>query len=107
MLAREPRFSAAVLYVGGYSLEGVQPVVDPFHFAPRVRAPLLMINARFDYLFPVETSAGLLFEHIGSPVKQHFVSETEHALNVSHVVPRNELIRETLGWFDRHLGLGR
>jgi dienelactone hydrolase/tRNA A-37 threonylcarbamoyl transferase component Bud32 len=104
MLAREPRFSAAVFYVAGYSLEEVQPVVDPFHFAPRVRVPLLMINARFDYLFPVETSALPLFEHIGSPVKKHFVSETGHALDGSHVVPRNEVIRETLDWFDGHLG---
>jgi dienelactone hydrolase len=104
MLAREPRFSAAVFYVAGYSLEEVQPAVDPFHFASRVRAPLLMINARFDYLFPVETSALPLFEHIGSPVKRHYISETEHALNISHVVPRTEVIRETLEWFDRHLG---
>jgi fermentation-respiration switch protein FrsA (DUF1100 family) len=105
MVAPDAGFKAAIFYVSGLILNPVGAVVDPFNFAPRVRTPVLMINARHDHLFPLATSAQPLFEHLGSVQKEFYLSEGGHFLGTgSHFVPRDELKRETLRWLDRHLG---
>jgi dienelactone hydrolase len=99
-LAVEPRIDAAVLNVGGLSGRSL-PEADPFNFVPRVRTPLLMISGRYDILFPYETAQLPMFELLGTPEvdKRHATSPA------AHIVPEDELIRETLAWFDRYLGV--
>ncbi len=99
-LAVEPRIKAAVLNVGGFWNARFLPEVDPFNFAPRVRVPVLMINGEHDIVFPLETAQKPLFDLLGTapPHKHHYTYPA------SHVVPRNELIKETLDWLDRYLG---
>ena len=100
MLATEPRLRAAVLVGGGLNLVGAFPEVDPFNFAPRVKQPVLMINGRFDFQFPVSTSQEAVFRVLGTPDndKRHVVFESGHH-------PPNDLtMKETLDWFDRYLG---
>ena len=76
------------------------PEVTPFNFVPRVTAPVLMINGRHDFLFPLETSQRPLFELLGTP-EEH----KRHALFESaHYVPPTDRIRETLAWLDKYLG---
>jgi dienelactone hydrolase len=100
VLAVEPRIKVGVLNVGGFWNGEFLPEADAFHFAPRVRSPVLMINGEHDIVFPLETAQKPLFDLLGpAPAdKRHYVSQA------SHIVPRNELIRETLDWLDRHLG---
>ena len=100
MLATEPRLRAAVLVGGGLNLVGAFPEVDPFNFAPHVKQPVLMINGRFDFQFPVSTSQEAVFRVLGTPDKdkRHIVFESGHH-------PPNDLtMKETLDWFDRYLG---
>jgi dipeptidyl aminopeptidase/acylaminoacyl peptidase len=80
----------------------VNPAYDPINFAPRVKIPLLIINGKYDHLFPYETSQLPLLEHLGTPPAdlKHVVLETGH----SPYGFRNEIIRETLDWLDRYLG---
>jgi formylglycine-generating enzyme required for sulfatase activity/dienelactone hydrolase/predicted Ser/Thr protein kinase len=99
LMALEPRMRAGVLLFGG-ALERHSAEVDAFHFAPRSRAPTLMVNGRDDLAFPLETSQIPLFRLLGAAEKdkRHFVVEGGHA-------PLNqEVIRETLEWLDRYLG---
>jgi eukaryotic-like serine/threonine-protein kinase len=100
-LAVEPRIRAAVLNVGGLSQSRLLPEADAFHFVPRVRTPVLMINGRYDIVFPYETSQLPMFELLGTPPedKRHYVSPA------AHLVPMDEVIRETLAWFDKYLGV--
>ena len=100
LLVVEDRFKAAILIAGGLYFTRTLPEVDPIHFAPRVKLPVLMLNGRSDYFYPVETSQEPLFRMLGTPAedKRHVVFESGHA------PPRNELIRETLDWLDRYLG---
>lgn len=98
MLALEPRFSAGVLYVAGLSPQPTAPSVEPLHFAPRVRVPVLMLSGEFDQIYPLESAARPLFERFGSPEKRHVVAPG------GHNVPGDQLIRETLDWYDRWLG---
>ena len=51
--------------VGGYHLGRLPPEVEQLHFAPRVKAPVLMINAESDLTFPLETSQKPMFAHLG------------------------------------------
>ena len=101
MLAVEPRFKAGVLYVAGLSLRPTQPVVEPLNFAPRVRVPVLMLNGQNDHIYPLETQSLPLFKLLGSDVKDQIISPG------GHFVPQDELIRESLGWLDTHVGVAR
>ena len=101
MAAANPRFRAVVLVAGGLSSGPRPPEVDTFNFAPHVTAPVLMINGRYDFLAPLETSQKPLFRLFPLPEdqKRHYVFEG------GHVPPRwQEVARETLDWLDRHLG---
>jgi formylglycine-generating enzyme required for sulfatase activity/dienelactone hydrolase len=100
MLYHEPRFRTAVLEIGGLRFQRSRPEVEPFNYLPRIELPVLMLNGRYDFYFPLETSQIPFFENLGTPRadKQMRLYETSHSL------PKNELIRETLAWFDRYLG---
>jgi hypothetical protein len=99
MMALEPRLKVGLLFFGG-AWERDPAEVDPFHFAPRCRAPILMVNGRDDFIFPLESSQIPLFRLLGTPEKdkRHFVVEGGHAPLTQ------EVVRETLGWLDRYLG---
>jgi dienelactone hydrolase/tRNA A-37 threonylcarbamoyl transferase component Bud32 len=100
ILAMEPRFKAAVLAVTGLKMERARAEVDPINFLPRVRLPLLMLNARHDYFFPVETSQKPFFEYLGTPAEH----KRWEVYPETHTVPRVEAMRETMAWLDRYLG---
>ena len=98
MPAVEPRIKVSVLYVAGLDLERAQPEVDPVNFLPRIRIPTLMLNGRYDFFFPIESSQIPMFHLFGTPAdqKRHVVEEG------GHFVPRTRLIQETLAWLDSY-----
>jgi len=99
-VALEPRFEACVLVVGGFYLQHSAPEVDAFNFAPRVHVPVLLLNGRFDFFYPMDTSQLPMFRLFGVPEaeKRRIIYDT------GHNIPRPDLIRETLDWLDRYLG---
>jgi dienelactone hydrolase len=101
VLAVEPRLKAAVLNVGGLAQSRFLPEVDPFNFVPRVLTPVLMINGEHDIVFPYETSQRPMFERMGTPVEHKRL----HVTPAAHLVPLDELVTHTLGWFDEYLGV--
>jgi formylglycine-generating enzyme required for sulfatase activity/cephalosporin-C deacetylase-like acetyl esterase len=98
--AVEDRFRALLLVSPGFYLQKCLPEVDQLNFAPRVKVPVLMLNGRFDFIFPIGTSQEPLFRLLGTPneQKRRVIYET------GHDIPRNEQIKETLDWLDRYLG---
>jgi hypothetical protein len=68
--------------------------VDQINFAPRVTSPVLMLNGQYDFFNPVETSQEPMFQLFGKD-KRHVVFEC------GQLIPRNEVIKETLDWLDR------
>jgi dipeptidyl aminopeptidase/acylaminoacyl peptidase len=101
LIAIEPRIRCVVMLSGG-SFEKVPPEVDSWNFAPRVKAPVLMVNGREDFRFPLEESQRPLFRMFGTAEKdkRHVV------LPGGHLVPagRPDVMKEILDWFDRYLG---
>jgi dipeptidyl aminopeptidase/acylaminoacyl peptidase len=100
-LVAEARFKAAVLVSAGM-VRGVSPEVDPWNYAPRVKTPVLMLNGRDDFYFPLETSQIPLFEALGTPQtdKRRVLYDGGHV----DFVNRMDVVKEALGWFDRYLG---
>jgi dienelactone hydrolase len=99
-LALEPRMKAAALVSGGLKFARTFPEADPFNFAGRVTVPVLMVNGKYDYFFPLETSQQPLFALLGTrPAdKRHVVVESS-----GHVPPPSVIVREVLAWLDRYL----
>ncbi len=98
--ALERRIKVAVLIGGGLYFEKALPEVDQINFAPRVTIPTLMINGRYDYFYPPESSQNPMVRLLGTPEKdkRHIVFES------GHTPPLYELLKEALGWLDRYLG---
>jgi formylglycine-generating enzyme required for sulfatase activity/dienelactone hydrolase len=102
MVSLEERFRTAVLFEGGLYQQKAPPETDAFNFLPRVRIPVLMLNGRYDYTFPLDSSQAPYFAWLGTsePDKRHVVYEAAHDVMVN----RTEVVREVLAWLDRHLG---
>jgi serine/threonine protein kinase/formylglycine-generating enzyme required for sulfatase activity len=98
--AVETRFKALILMSPGFYLQQQLPEVDQVNFAPHVKAPVLMLNGRFDFIWPPRISQEPMFRLLGTP--------TEHKRRVvydtGHDVPRTEMIKESLNWLDKYLG---
>ncbi len=98
--AIETRIKAIVLHVGGMEMNKSLPEVDQLNFLPRVHQPVLMLNGKHDMFFPVETSQKPMFNFLGTPAKDKKII----IYDAGHLVPRTDLIKESLGWFDQYLG---
>jgi eukaryotic-like serine/threonine-protein kinase len=98
--AVETRFKALILINPGFWLQQQLPEVDQINFAPHVKAPVLMLNGRFDFLWPPRISQEPMFRLLGTPTedKRRVVYDT------GHNVPRTEMINESLNWLDKYLG---
>jgi eukaryotic-like serine/threonine-protein kinase len=101
--AIEKRLKVLVLVGGCFIPIEKLPEVDEINFAPRVKMPVLMINGQYDYFCPLESTQNPMFHFLGTPQK-----DKRHAVfDAGHVPPHDGLIKETLDWFDRYLGLVR
>lgn len=100
MTAVTDRIRVNLLLGGGFEFQRTLPECDAINFAPHVKQPTLMVNGRYDYFFPVETSQLPLFRSLGTPDrdKRHVIFEAGH-------VPPNDLVmKEVLEWLDKYLG---
>jgi len=59
-----------------------------------------MLNGRYDFFLPLETSQKPFFEWLGTPADQKAIRRYDSG----HGVPRTERIKETLTWLDHYLG---
>jgi dienelactone hydrolase len=101
--AIEPRFKCSILLSGGLFPLPWPPDVLPLNFLPRSKVPTLMINGTYDFGLPVETSVKPMLAWMGAPEedKKLFLFDGDH-------IPRaNEVVRVTLDWLDRYLGVPR
>ena len=101
VMAVEPRFKTGILWSGGLPNANNPPEVDPFNFAPRVTMPLLMLNGRDDFTFPVDTSQEPLFRLFGTPA----ADKGRGLYDGGHVFPFSRMIKDSLDWLDRYLGV--
>jgi len=96
----EKRLKAIVIHVGGLDENKSLPEVDPINFVSRIKQPVLMLNGKYDMVFPLETSQIPMFNLFGTPPED----KAFKIYDTGHLVPKSELIKETLTWYDKYLG---
>jgi dienelactone hydrolase len=98
----QDRLKAVIYLDGGYFLDTPPPGGDQADFAPRMKKPVLMVNGRYDYTFPLEKAQNPMFEMLGAPTadKSHVVLDTPHDVTEQ----RPQLVKAVLNWLDRYLG---
>ena len=98
----QARLKTAIFLDGGYFLDPPQRGTDQVDFVSRIRIPVLMINGRYDFTFPLDLAQKPFFDRLATPAasKQHVVLETPH--DVTQDRPR--LVRTVLDWLDKYLG---
>jgi predicted Ser/Thr protein kinase/predicted esterase len=101
VMAVEERIKLGMLLVGGFNINRAYPEVTEINFAPRVKAPVLMINGRYDAAFPLETSVKPMFQVLGSSDKELKLLDAGHNLSYTH---RNTVMSYVLDWLDKHWG---
>ena len=96
----EKRIKVLILLGGGARFSAARPKPQGLPL-PHVKIPVLMLNGKFDYLFPVETSQNPFFDLLGTPPehKRHVLYDAGHI-----AFPRSECIRDILDWLDRYQG---
>ena len=99
-LAIEPRFRAAVLNVAGIGAPARRPEEDPVNFLPRIRIPVLMLNGRYDSVFPYETAQKPFLKLLGTPADK----KKQILFDGGHFLPRPMMMAESLKWLDQYLG---
>jgi len=99
-MAVEPRFKAALIVVGGFYVQRSKPEVEAINFAPRAKMPVLMLNGRFDFYLPEDTTQIPMFRLFGAADAQ----KRRVVYDTGHNIPRPDLIRESLDWLDKQLG---
>ena len=98
----QDRLKTAVLLDGGFFLDQPPPGGDEADFAARIKMPVLMVNGRYDFTFPLDRAQDPLFTMLGTPAqdKSHVVLDTPHDVTEQ----RPQLIKAVLDWLDRYLG---
>jgi len=98
----QDRLKTAVFLDGGYFMEPPPPGADQADFVTRMKKPVLMVNGRYDFTFPLETSQDPFFAMLGTPAadKRHVVLDTPHDVTEQ----RSQLSKTVLDWLDRYLG---
>ena len=98
--AVERRIKTSVLLWAGLWLQHCLPEVDPVHYLPRVNSPVLMLNGKYDYIFPHEYSQIPFYTLLGTPKENKRIELLEYA----HQIPDIKYAKEMLDWLDHYLG---
>ena len=98
--ALDPRPKALILDGPGFWMQKIFPESDPFNFAPHVTTPVLMLNGRYDFIYPPNSSQEPMFRLLGTRKED----KRRVVYDAAHDTPRPELIKESLNWLDRYLG---
>lgn len=101
--AIENRLKLSVLIVGGFNFRTSNfpyPEAEELNYVPRIKIPVLMLNGRYDYNFPFETTVKPFYDLLGTPEKDKLLK----IYDTDHYVPKSEIIKETIKWLDKYFG---
>jgi predicted esterase len=100
--AVEDRIKIAIINAGGLKMYYGKPrsEADYINYVSRVTIPILMLHGRYDANVSFDHAAKPMFDLLGTAEKDKklIVYETDH------IIPPNELIKESLNWLDRYFG---
>lgn len=96
----ETRIKSLILVSGAIYLPTAWPKPDAL-VEPLTTIPVLMLNGKYDYVFPVETHQKPLFDLLGTAPKhkKHVVYDCGHL-----PLPRAPMLKEIFAWLDKYQG---
>jgi dienelactone hydrolase len=97
--AVEDRLKAVVFLDGGFFDEKALPGADQADFAPRLKAPTLMIGGKYDWVLEGKDA---LFRMLGTAAADKKVVTFDTAHDVSE--QRTDLVREVVAFLDKYFG---
>jgi len=97
--ALEDRFKAVVILDGGFFGEKLLPGTDQADFAPRLKAPVLMISGKYDWIFLGKDAMLRMLGTLAADKRAVFL-DTAHDVSEQ----RADLVREVVAWLDKYLG---
>jgi eukaryotic-like serine/threonine-protein kinase len=86
--------------LGALSNTRYQPQADAFNYVTRVKVPTLMLNGIYDPNLTLKECVEPMFRLLGTPEKDKKLKLYES----DHFIPKSELVKETLAWYDKYLG---
>ena len=98
MIPIEPRIKRAVLIVAGYAFDESKPEVEAAVYTPFIKVPVLMLNGKYDYIFPSETSQKPMYELLGTNKNDKYWYLHES----SHTVPLDEFTKKVKIFLDKY-----
>ena len=98
--AIEERLDLGILIRGGLSKIRKFPEADEFNYVSHVTIPVLMLNGKYDFTFPFESTVKPMIELLGTPAEHKKLI----SYDTDHYVPHSEEIKETLKWMDAYFG---
>ena len=98
--AVEERLDLGIFIRGGLSKIRKFPEANEFNYVSHVRIPVLMLNGKYDFTFPFESTVKPMFDLLGTPAEDKKLI----SYDTDHYVPQSEIIKETLQWMDTYLG---
>jgi eukaryotic-like serine/threonine-protein kinase len=90
----------SALHVGGLYNAKFQPQSDPLNYVTRVKVPTLMLNGIYDVHLTLKEEVEPMFRLLGTPEKDKKLV----TYPTDHFIPKSEMIKETLAWYDKYLG---
>lgn len=78
------------------------PELGGINYAARIKIPVIILNGKYDTIFPYKTSQLPLFNFLGTPKKNKRMVLFDVGHNAPR--PRSKVIKEVLDWLDRYLG---
>jgi dienelactone hydrolase len=93
----ENRIRSLILFGAGHQYPLSKP--KPKDTIPHATVPILMLNGKYDYLYPVDSHQKPLFDRLGTPQehKRHILYDAGHI-----PFPRAQCIKDVLAWLDRY-----
>ncbi|MFC2083745.1 protein kinase [Bacteroidota bacterium] len=100
--AVEERIKISIIDAGGLKPQWrkAKPEVDFINYVSRITIPTLMLHGRFDANVPYDHCAKPMFDLLGTPDTDKKLITYEN----DHVIPRKDLIKESLAWLDKYFG---
>ena len=103
LLAIEKRLKIGTLRLVGFAYGyRLHPEIAPIDYASRIKIPILVLNGKYDMIFPYKSSQLPMFRSLGTP-KEH---KRLVLFDVGHTSPRPraKAIKEVLDWLDHYFG---
>jgi len=98
--AVEDRIALNILVAAGFPSTKAYPEADEINYITRVVVPTLILNGKYDVIFPLENNVRHFYNLLGTPEKDKKL----HLIDASHNFYKRDRVKPILDWCDKYFG---